>query len=94
MIYPIINEAARVLDEKVVESPALLDLAMVMGTGFAPFRGGPLRYADSVGIEGIVEFLTGTGEPRLQPFELLLRLQREHSKFYVLHSLLVAAEGR
>lgn len=94
LIYPIINEAARALDEKVVASPALLDLAMVTGTGFAPFRGGPLRYADSVGIEGIVDFLAGTEESRLQPSELLSRLQRENLKFYVLHTLLVAAEGQ
>ena len=91
LIYPIINEAARALDEKVVASPALLDLAMVTGTGFAPFRGGPLRYADSIGVGGIVAFLEGTGESRLKPAELLLRLQRDGLKFYVLQTLLVAA---
>ena len=35
-----LNEAARCLDETVVESAELLDLAMIMGTGFPPFRGG------------------------------------------------------
>ena len=38
-VYPMINEAARALEEKIVEGPPVLDLAMVMGTGFAPFRG-------------------------------------------------------
>ena len=48
-----INEAARCLEEQVVSEPDDVDFAMVMGTGFAPFRGGPLRYADSHGIEKI-----------------------------------------
>ncbi|MHC4652375.1 MAG: 3-hydroxyacyl-CoA dehydrogenase NAD-binding domain-containing protein [Planctomycetota bacterium] len=44
-----VNEAARCLQEHVVDDPAQLDMAMVMGTGFAPFRGGLLRYADQRG---------------------------------------------
>jgi 3-hydroxyacyl-CoA dehydrogenase/enoyl-CoA hydratase/3-hydroxybutyryl-CoA epimerase len=46
-----VAEAARCLDESVVGSPGELDLAMVMGTGFPPFRGGLLRYAESYGLE-------------------------------------------
>jgi len=45
-----LNEACRTLQEGIVASPRLLDLAMVMGTGFAPFRGGVLRYADETGV--------------------------------------------
>lgn len=44
-----IAEAKRCLDEGIVASPGELDLAMVMGTGFPPFRGGLLRYADTKG---------------------------------------------
>lgn len=40
------DEAARCLDEGVAEAPEDVDFAMVMGTGYAPFRGGPLRYSD------------------------------------------------
>ncbi len=40
------EEAARCLDEDIAESPEDIDFAMVMGTGYAPFRGGPLRYSD------------------------------------------------
>ncbi len=61
MVLIMINEAARVLDERVVESPRDVDFGMIMGTGWAPFRGGPLRHADAVGIPEIVrrlEFLT------------------------------------
>ncbi|HUF18872.1 MAG TPA: 3-hydroxyacyl-CoA dehydrogenase NAD-binding domain-containing protein, partial [Thermoanaerobaculia bacterium] len=45
MILPMINEASLILDEGVVGSAGELDLAMIMGTGFPPFRGGLLRYA-------------------------------------------------
>ncbi len=47
MVLLMVNEAARCLEEKIVEGAGDIDFAMVMGTGFAPFRGGPLRYADS-----------------------------------------------
>ncbi len=41
------DEAARCLDEEIVDSPEDIDFAMVLGTGYAPFRGGPLRHADA-----------------------------------------------
>jgi 3-hydroxyacyl-CoA dehydrogenase/enoyl-CoA hydratase/3-hydroxybutyryl-CoA epimerase len=52
-----IAEASRCLDEAVVRTPGELDLAMVMGTGFPPFRGGPLRYADAQGVNRISDDL-------------------------------------
>ncbi|HWS72824.1 MAG TPA: 3-hydroxyacyl-CoA dehydrogenase family protein, partial [Thermoanaerobaculia bacterium] len=54
MIFAMVNEAAMILDEKIVASAAELDLAMIMGTGFPPFRGGLLRYADSLGLPYIL----------------------------------------
>ena len=54
MVLLMVNEAARCLEERVVAAPEDVDFGMVMGTGFAPFRGGPLRYADSAGIPKIV----------------------------------------
>lgn len=53
----IVNESAKVLEEGVVGSPEDVDFAMIFGTGFAPFRGGPLRFADQFGIEKMVEQL-------------------------------------
>ncbi|MBC8328111.1 MAG: fatty acid oxidation complex subunit alpha FadJ, partial [Planctomycetes bacterium] len=50
LVLSMVNEAARCLEEKVVESAEMLDLATVFGTGFAPFRGGLLRYADGEGL--------------------------------------------
>jgi len=84
MVFAMINEAAVILDEKIVGSAAELDLAMIMGTGFPPFRGGLLRYADSVGLPNIAkrldEFAARYG-PRLKPTEPLRRLAERGGKF-------------
>ncbi|HSJ24188.1 MAG TPA: 3-hydroxyacyl-CoA dehydrogenase NAD-binding domain-containing protein [Longimicrobiales bacterium] len=45
-----VNEAARILDEDIVATPGDVDLGMITGTGFPPFRGGLLRWADSLGM--------------------------------------------
>ncbi len=84
LVYPIINEAARCLDEKVVASADEVDLAMVFGTGFAPFRGGPLRYADSVGLAKIVETLDRLSKdhPRFTPCESLRRKAAAGERFH------------
>ena len=58
------------------QTPADIDFAMVMGTGFAPFRGGPLRYADSLGTAKVAEELTRLAEragPHFAPCALLAR---------------------
>ena len=52
-----VAEASRCLDESIVRSPGELDLAMVMGTGFPPFRGGLLRYAERYGLERVASDL-------------------------------------
>jgi 3-hydroxyacyl-CoA dehydrogenase / enoyl-CoA hydratase / 3-hydroxybutyryl-CoA epimerase len=85
MVYAMVNEASVILDEGVVASAPELDLAMIMGTGFPPFRGGLLRYADKVGIEEIVLKLEGlerSAGPRFSPSEPLRRLAREGGTFY------------
>ena len=76
MIFPIINEAARCLEEGIVAKSEDIDLAMVFGTGFAPFRGGPMRYGESIGFAKIVETLEklANGRPRLAPSDALKRL--------------------
>ncbi len=70
MVFSMINEAARILDDAVVDSPGTLDVAMIMGTGFPPFRGGLLRYADSLGLDRVRERLrhyAADAGPRLEP---------------------------
>ncbi len=66
MTLAMINEAALILEEKIVGSAPELDLAMIMGTGFPPFRGGLLRYADSLGLPYILARLNDL-ETRLGP---------------------------
>jgi len=56
------NEAARCLGEGVARSAAELDLAMVFGTGFAPFRGGVLRHLETVGLQRVGERLGALAE--------------------------------
>lgn len=64
-VFAMINECALALDEdRIVETPHEVDLAMIMGTGFPPFRGGLLKYADSVGCKVIAEKLTAYAEKR------------------------------
>jgi 3-hydroxyacyl-CoA dehydrogenase len=65
MVLPMVNEAARCLEERLVGSPSDLDLAMILGAGFPPFRGGLCRWADSQGLEqlgaSLEELAAGTG---------------------------------
>jgi 3-hydroxyacyl-CoA dehydrogenase len=68
-IYLMVSEAARCLEEGVVRSPGELDLAMVMGIGFPPFRGGLCRYADSVGLSSVVDGLRDWQDKLGQRFE-------------------------
>lgn len=53
LILPMINEAANILEEKIVEDAQTVDLGLIFGIGFPPFRGGLLRYADSEGLDRI-----------------------------------------
>ncbi len=50
LMVPMCNEAVRCLDEGIVSSPAELDMALVLGIGFPPYRGGALRYIDQTGL--------------------------------------------
>jgi 3-hydroxyacyl-CoA dehydrogenase/enoyl-CoA hydratase/3-hydroxybutyryl-CoA epimerase len=80
-----INEAARCLEERIVGDPRDVDFAMIMGTGFAPFRGGPLRYADAVGIGRITEDLrrlNEAGERQFAPCERLTQMNKQNKTFY------------
>ena len=48
-MLPLINEAVAVLRERIVEDADLIDAGVIFGAGFAPFRGGPLHYAQQKG---------------------------------------------
>ncbi|MCH2533278.1 MAG: 3-hydroxyacyl-CoA dehydrogenase NAD-binding domain-containing protein [Bdellovibrionales bacterium] len=85
-IFLMINEASRVLfEDHIVEKPEDVDLGMIMGTGFPPFRGGLLRYADSLGAEYVVQeleqYATKCG-PRFKPCQSLVNLANAKKSFY------------
>jgi 3-hydroxyacyl-CoA dehydrogenase/enoyl-CoA hydratase/3-hydroxybutyryl-CoA epimerase len=85
MIFAMVNEAAMILDEKIVASPAELDLAMIMGTGFPPFRGGLLRYADKLGLPYILARLDDLFQKHGKRFlatAALRKLAERDGKFY------------
>ena len=80
-----VNEAAMCLQEELVESAGDVDFAMVMGTGFAPFRGGPLRYADSLGARAVVDELTRFTESAASyyaPCARLVEMAKNGWRFY------------
>lgn len=57
MVLRMLNEVVACLREEVVQEPDHLDAGMVYGTGFAPFRGGPLRYIETVGADTLLQRL-------------------------------------
>jgi 3-hydroxyacyl-CoA dehydrogenase/enoyl-CoA hydratase/3-hydroxybutyryl-CoA epimerase/enoyl-CoA isomerase len=54
LMLAFVFESLRCLDEKIVEEAYELDLAMLMGLGFPPFRGGPIRYAEALGKDALL----------------------------------------
>ena len=84
LILIMINEAVRCLEEEVVSSPKDVDFGMIMGTGWAPFRGGPIRYLDSVGSKKIAERLQELAkkDAYFAPCDMLLEYAKTNKKFY------------
>jgi 3-hydroxyacyl-CoA dehydrogenase/enoyl-CoA hydratase/3-hydroxybutyryl-CoA epimerase len=84
LVFLMVNEAARCLEEKVVDSPEDADYGMILGTGFAPFRGGPLRFAEHFGLKKIVDEMGRLAETddKFVPCEFLKKRARNGSKFY------------
>jgi 3-hydroxyacyl-CoA dehydrogenase/enoyl-CoA hydratase/3-hydroxybutyryl-CoA epimerase len=80
-----VNEAARCLEEGIITEPSQLDLAMVFGTGFAPFYGGVLRYADQVGTRVVfqkLDYLSRVAGASYKPCALLTKLAESGDTFY------------
>ena len=85
MVLLMVNEAARCLEEGIVAEAADVDFGMIMGTGFAPFLGGPLRFADLARVPQIVaemNRLAAKGESRFAPCALLQTMSAQKKNFY------------
>ncbi len=80
-----LNEAARALEEGIVTSARDVDLALILGTGFPPFRGGILHWAeDELGIgkaREMLELYARTVGKRFTPAPLVIRLSAESKGF-------------
>jgi len=84
LMFLMVNESARCLEEKVIASPEDADYGMILGTGFPAWRGGPLRYAENFGIKKLVEEmekLARTNE-KYVPCTLLREHAQNGTKFY------------
>jgi 3-hydroxyacyl-CoA dehydrogenase/enoyl-CoA hydratase/3-hydroxybutyryl-CoA epimerase len=84
LILLMVNEAARCVEDGVVDSPEDADYGMILGTGFAPFRGGPWRFAEHFGLKRTVDELErlAQAEGKFAPCELLKKHARDGTKFY------------
>jgi 3-hydroxyacyl-CoA dehydrogenase / enoyl-CoA hydratase / 3-hydroxybutyryl-CoA epimerase len=85
LVLLMVNEAAYCLEEGVVAQPEKLDLAMIFGTGFPPFRGGLLRYADDFGLPAVqarLKELAGRLGPRFTPAPGIEKLARAGGRFF------------
>jgi 3-hydroxyacyl-CoA dehydrogenase/enoyl-CoA hydratase/3-hydroxybutyryl-CoA epimerase len=80
-----LNETARCMEEGIIENPADVDIGVIFGFGFPPFRGGLLREADRHGLPWVVEKLDGYAErygERLRPADLLREMAGRGERFY------------
>jgi 3-hydroxyacyl-CoA dehydrogenase/enoyl-CoA hydratase/3-hydroxybutyryl-CoA epimerase len=85
LIYSMINEATLCLEEGVVETVQAIDAGMILGAGFPPFTGGLMRYADEVGLESVVDTLSGLADEvdgRFEPSATLRNMAEGGEVFY------------
>ena len=80
-----VNEAAKCLEDEIIENPVVGDIGMVFGTGFAPFRGGPFRHIDQVGVTKFVDRMNEFADkyvPQFEPCQLLKDYAAADKKFH------------
>ncbi len=85
LVFQMINEAAHILEDGIVQRAEHVDLALIMGTGFPPFRGGLLRFADTLHPRSILYHIRKLEEvygTRFTPAPLLIDLADRDRTFY------------
>ena len=83
-IYPLINEGAKILEEGIALRPSDIDIVWIYGYGFPRYRGGPMFYADTVGVDNVYEFMAKLYEQQgewVKPAPLLEKLAKEGKSF-------------
>ncbi|GMO93042.1 3-hydroxyacyl-CoA dehydrogenase NAD-binding domain-containing protein [Bradyrhizobium sp. TM239] len=85
MMYPMINEGAKILEEGIAAGPSDIDVVWLYGYGWPIYRGGPMFWADSVGLKHIADRLSHyakeANDPSLEPAPLLKKLAAEGKTF-------------
>lgn len=85
MMYPMINEGAKILEEGIAARPSDIDVVWLYGYGWPIYRGGPMYWADTVGLKHIADRLSfyakETNDPSLEPAPLLKKLADEGKTF-------------
>jgi len=85
LLFPVINEGARVLEEGIAARPGDIDVIWVFGYAFPAWRGGIMHWADTLGLphvrDRLVEFAARTGDERHKPAPLLAKLAAEGKGF-------------
>ncbi len=84
MMLPLLIECSRCLEDDIVDSPVEVDIALVYGLGFPPFRGGPFRYADAVGLPALIETAARYGSlgKLYEPTGQMARLAQGGGRFH------------
>ncbi len=86
LFLPMVNEAAYILADKICDKAATVDVGMIYGTGFPPFKGGLLKWADQEGLDSIVErlnnFAKDVNKDRYQVSPFLSLMVSDKRKFY------------
>jgi len=85
LLMIMVNTAAWCLEKGVIETPGDVDLGMIMGAGFPPFRGGLLKYCDKIGIAEVrqtLDRLAQSAGPRFSPAQMINEYALQHRDFY------------
>ena len=83
-MYPLINEGAKILEEGIALRPSDIDIVWIYGYGFPRYRGGPMFYADTIGVDKIYEFMAKLYAEQgewVKPAPLLEKLAKEGKSF-------------
>jgi 3-hydroxyacyl-CoA dehydrogenase len=85
LVYALVNEGARILEEGIALRASDIDMVYLTGYGFPLFRGGPMFYADTVGLPNVLDTIAGYAKGRhgeaWTPAPLLVRLAGEGKGF-------------
>lgn len=82
-IYPMINEAVKILEENKAQRPSDIDVVWLNGYGFPPDKGGPMLYGDMVGAQAVLDVMErlGAEDPEFAPAQTLRTLAANGGKF-------------